>query len=154
MKTYLSEAIRSLGSGHPPTGLLESASRRIAIRDKARNIRPFIGHQVDFLAQYEFALVIENEPTIITEKFWQALEAGCIPLYFGPDLQKFGIPKSSAICLKALNELFEFEFLNLTIAERDAIRAAGRELLGQSEDYTYAQSVKSITRAIGDLLRS
>ena len=154
MKTYFSEAIRSLGAGHPPKGFLESVSRRISIRDRTRNIRPFLGRQVDFLAQFEFALVIENEPTIITEKFWQALEAGCIPLYFGPDLQKFGISKSCAIGFGSLDELFEFSFLNLSVSERDDIRGAGRDLLSQSEPYTYSQSVKSITRTMVDLLRA
>ena len=154
LKTYFREAIRSLGAGHPPKGFLESALRRISILDKTGNIRPFPGHQVEFLAQFEFALVIENEPTIVTEKFWQALEAGCIPLYFGPDLQKFGISKSCAISFGTLDELFEFRFINLSVSERDAIRGAGRVLLKQSGPYTYAQSVKSITRAIVDLLRT
>lgn len=154
LKTYVGQAMRSFCAGHLPKGILESVSRRTSIIDKTRHIKPFPGHQVDFLAQFEFALVIENEPTIITDKFWQALEAGCIPLYFGPDLQKFGISKSSAICLETLDELFEFSFLNLSVSERDAIRGAGRDLLSQSEPYTYSQSVKSITRTIVDLLRT
>lgn len=152
VRTYLTEAARALGAGHAPKGLIESLFRRVEILPLANQVLPFPGAQVDYLAQFEFALVIENEPTIVTEKFWQALEAGCIPLYFGPPLQKFGISSACAIQLNSLDELFEFRFLELTAAQRNAIRAEGRRVLSEAEPFTYMQSVKSIVREIGSLL--
>ena len=152
IKTYLSEAARALGAGHVPRGIIGSLSRRFEILPFAKRVYPFPGSQVEYLAQFEFAIVIENEPTIVTEKFWQALEAGCIPIYFGPSLQDFGISGECAIELDSLDELFKFRFLDLSVAQRDQLRAAGRKLLAEAESFTYAQSAKSIAREIWSLL--
>lgn len=42
---------------------------------------------------YKFALVIENSEELITEKFFDALFSGCIPVYVGPKLEEFAIPR-------------------------------------------------------------
>ena len=41
---------------------------------------------------YKYALVIENSKEFITEKFFDALFSGCIPIYVGPRLEEFDIP--------------------------------------------------------------
>jgi hypothetical protein len=43
---------------------------------------------------YKYALVIENSKEFITEKIFDALFSGCIPIYVGPKLEEFGFPKS------------------------------------------------------------
>jgi hypothetical protein len=43
---------------------------------------------------YKFALVIEHSKEFITEKFFDALFSGCIPIYVGPKLEEFGFPNS------------------------------------------------------------
>jgi len=42
-------------------------------------------HKVDVMAKYKFCIAIENSNEIdyISEKLWQALEAGCLPVYWG-----------------------------------------------------------------------
>ena len=42
-------------------------------------------------------LVIENEKTYLSEKLFNALLAGCIPIYIGPELTKFKLPRGIAI---------------------------------------------------------
>lgn len=39
----------------------------------------------------EFSLVIENELTYVSEKLFDVISAGCIPIYIGPDLKLFGL---------------------------------------------------------------
>lgn len=51
------------------------------------------------LLKYEFALVIENEATYVSEKLFDAIAFGCIPLYVGPNLEEFGIPMNVAFAL-------------------------------------------------------
>jgi hypothetical protein len=44
------------------------------------------------LSKYQYALVIENSLEYFSEKFFDALVSGCIPIYVGVDLTKFQIP--------------------------------------------------------------
>lgn len=57
----------------------------------------FVTSEVDFLSRFKFALVIENEKTYLSEKLFNALLAGCIPIYIGPELTKFKLPRGIAI---------------------------------------------------------
>ncbi len=50
------------------------------------------------MANYKYALVIENSAEYMSEKLMEALFAGCIPVYVGPDPDTFGIPKDLVIC--------------------------------------------------------
>ena len=45
------------------------------------------------LSKYKYALVIENSLEFFSEKFFDALVSGCIPIYVGLDLAKFQIPE-------------------------------------------------------------
>jgi len=46
------------------------------------------------LSMYNFCLVIENSSEYLSEKFFDALLSGCIPIYIGPDLSMYEIPSS------------------------------------------------------------
>lgn len=73
----------------------------LPINPKLQNLT--LGGVVDdglqFLRRCEFALVIENDLHYLSEKVFNTLEAGCIPLYLGPKLSKFGIPESIVVDL-------------------------------------------------------
>jgi hypothetical protein len=49
------------------------------------------------MSKYKYALVIENSPEYMSEKLMEALFAGCIPIYVGPDPHDYGIPKNLVI---------------------------------------------------------
>lgn len=53
--------------------------------------------KLNTMAHYKFALVIENSAEYMSEKLMEALFAGCIPIYVGPDPEKYGIPKKLVI---------------------------------------------------------
>lgn len=48
--------------------------------------------KIKVLQNYKFALVIENSETYMSEKLFDALTSGCIPIYVGPDVRDFDIP--------------------------------------------------------------
>ena len=45
-------------------------------------------NKLNELAKFMYALVIENESDWITEKLVDAISAGCVPIYIGPDLAR------------------------------------------------------------------
>jgi hypothetical protein len=49
--------------------------------------------KIGAMSKYKYALVIENSTEYMSEKLMEALFAGCIPIYVGPDPENFGIPK-------------------------------------------------------------
>ena len=44
------------------------------------------------MSKYSYALVIENSTEYLSEKLFDALFSGCIPIYVGPQIENFGIP--------------------------------------------------------------
>ena len=70
------------------------------------------------MSEYRVAIVIENSQEYMSEKFFDALFSGCIPVYVGPNLEAFGIPSnlyiqadanSSSLSL-AMDRAFEINY--------------------------------------------
>ena len=71
-------------------------SLRIPLSRATKERISFEGYITDlesFLERFEFNLIIENDNMRVTEKLFSALACGCIPIYFGPNLDDFGIPR-------------------------------------------------------------
>jgi len=49
------------------------------------------------LSGFRYCLVIENDPNYMSEKLFDALFAGCIPIYVGPPISDYGIPDGLVI---------------------------------------------------------
>jgi len=49
------------------------------------------------LRSYKYTLVIENDRTYMSEKLFDALTSGCIPIYVGPSVIDYGIPRDLVI---------------------------------------------------------
>lgn len=49
------------------------------------------------MSDYKYALVIENSLEYMSEKLFDAFFAGCIPIYVGPLVSKYGIPQELVI---------------------------------------------------------
>jgi hypothetical protein len=67
--------------------------------------------KISIMQRYKFALVIENELSYMSEKLFDAFFAGCIPIYVGPEVADYKVPKELVIqckpTLKSLAEGFE-----------------------------------------------
>jgi hypothetical protein len=60
------------------------------------------------MQSYKFSVVIENEVSYLSEKLFDAFFAGCIPVYVGPDVTHFNIPKELVIqCEPTVASLIE-----------------------------------------------
>lgn len=74
-------------------------SMRIHMRYWFKNwpetIAPSSKHEI--LRTYKYSLVIENDRTYMSEKLFDALIAGCIPVYVGPSVADYGIPREFVI---------------------------------------------------------
>jgi hypothetical protein len=60
----------------------------------------YLGLADDKLATYrshKIAIALENSPDYMSEKLIDALLAGCIPIYCGPDVSEFGIPSELVV---------------------------------------------------------
>lgn len=152
LTTIILEAVRSAAAGFAPKGVIESLRRRFAICHNEAVSGDFNGHQVDYLRQFEFAIVIENEASIVTEKLWQAVEAGCVPLYIGPNLTEFGLPEEMALKFDSAEDLLAFDLRLLHETQRGLILATGAAQLQNSDRWTYGNSVAGIVENIQSLL--
>ncbi len=59
--------------------------------------------KVQTMSNYKVAVVIENSKEFMSEKIFDAFFSGCIPVYVGPPLEKFGIP--SQLFVRAQSDL-------------------------------------------------
>lgn len=106
------------------------------------------------MANYKYALVIENSAEYMSEKLMEALFAGCIPIYVGPDPEKYGIPKNLVIraqptVLSIEEGLTEAKYRNI-----EEFHESLGEFLGSSEvrdlwDHTrvYERMLREIQKA-------
>ena len=53
--------------------------------------------KTQIMSKYRFSIVIENDPSYVSEKLWDALNAETIPIYVGPRLLNFGIPENIVV---------------------------------------------------------
>jgi hypothetical protein len=74
---------------------------------------------------------MENEASYVSEKLFDALVYGCIPIYVGPNLEEFGIPQNVAFKIESnstdvldLNSL-----IGLNQAELELIGHNGQEFI-------------------------
>jgi hypothetical protein len=64
---------------------------------KFKNARGQIQDKHEVIAQSKYSLVIENTNNYISEKLFDALVGGSIPIYFGPSLVNTGVPEDLVI---------------------------------------------------------
>ena len=99
------------------------------------------------LAKYNYSLVIENSADYMSEKLFDSLMAGTLPVYVGPDPELFGIPSFATIQadpnVKSILKAFE--------SARDVDIEAWRESVKnwlQSEEVEEKWSSKFVIREI------
>ena len=100
------------------------------------------------LRSYRVSLVIENELTYLSEKLFDALAAGCIPVYVGPETSEYGIP--SALVFQAKPNLRSIESqIKLAInSDYSTFRRELAEWLNSSEVKERHQGENVMKRAL------
>jgi hypothetical protein len=70
----------------------------------------------EVLCKFKYAVIIENEADYISEKIFDAIFSGCVPLYVGPSLNAYPILENCSFQIpgnmKDLKEFFSSNFTN------------------------------------------
>lgn len=107
--------------------------------------------ELEFLSKFDFCLVIENDPDYVSEKLFNAVMAGGVPLYVGPPLAEFDIPQEVVVEMGNANASFAEVIQSLSESKKDALRNAGRKWLGDSQQYekwSHAEALRTMAAEI------
>lgn len=98
---------------------------------KIINYLGYVENKDEALATFKFTLVIENSSDYVSEKLFEAIRVGSIPLYVGPSLDKFGIPIDIAIaCEPNPESIFkEYHKIRSDFERQSYIRKKGSEFM-------------------------
>ena len=72
-----------------------------------RTTRGTVLDKHNLLKDTQFSLIVENSNSIVTEKIFDALINGSIPIYVGPSLEDFGVPNNIALHVSGNSETIE-----------------------------------------------
>jgi hypothetical protein len=129
------------------------------MNSKAHSYHGVVKDKFQTYSKYRFSLVIENSPDYISEKLIDALVAGTIPIYVGPNLEKLGIPEGVALQVDANSDAISrgiFELLESKDMQTSILRS-GQEFLS-STPYLEMVNGKSLAtlanKIIAEFLRS
>ncbi len=117
--------------------------RKPLLQAARRVYRGPVASSGDTLARYTFSICFENMVLDgwVTEKIFNSLRAGTIPVYFGaPDIERWVWPECFIDMRRfaGYEELREY-LLGLSSAEIDAYREAGREYFASSEFHPFTK---------------
>lgn len=90
------------------------------------------------LKRFKISIVIENSADFVSEKLFDSNRAGCVTVYVGPNLSKYGLPKESAIICPASNlevvsvvrtllKLSDYELLEIAKSQNFALKSVNAE---------------------------
>lgn len=65
-----------------------------------KNAKGEVPNKHEILLNSKFSLIVENSDLMITEKLFDAMLSGSIPVYYGPSLSQFNLPADIAIEIK------------------------------------------------------
>jgi len=144
-------ALRSAIKNHQGAALSQ-VQFRLQVKSHWINYAGRVDSAQSFLAQSKFAIVIENDSTYVSEKLLNALIAGCIPIYAGPSLSKYGIPAKVAINVGKQPSEFVNAYLNTPVPELEEVRRIGQNWI-HSEDARKRWSVTEGFDRLVDIIK-
>lgn len=117
----------------------------------------FVENKIDFLSKFYFVLIIENDNYRPTEKIFDAITAGCIPIYHGPVFLSEEVPSDIFVRLddpKTFSNLIEQVY---AMSEDDCsnIRNKGRNWLESRESarrWSEDQMLNNLSMMVSNLI--
>lgn len=100
------------------------------------------------MEKFRVAVVIENSQEYMSEKLFDALVGGCIPVYVGPDLGDFGIPPEIYVKADANVESVQSGITRALNLDYESWQARTHQFLGQFETNSFWGSSSSIRRIL------
>ena len=110
-----------------------------------KNYRGSVSDKINTYLNYDFSFIFENSNSElggISEKIWDSMAAGCIPIYFGaPNVSEY-IPGECYIDYRQFNNLLSLEiYLQEMSIEEKRVRRKAIELFLNSKDYNKFTSI-------------
>jgi len=96
IKIFVSELLRACSAGYFP----QFKSPKYWLK-RLKSWKGSPGNKDAVLAHYKVSLVIENSYEFLTEKLFDSFFGGCIPVYIGPNLENYQIPRELVIQVNA-----------------------------------------------------
>ena len=128
--------------------LLRFFSRNFRLPKKLNVHKGFAPHKLDTIANYNFCFCIENTKNFngyISEKVFDAMMAGSIPIYYGPPDTKDHIPNNVFIDMKkfpSFEKLFNF-CISMTLEEKAIYHESIIEFLENGSDQFSTRKLNS-----------
>jgi hypothetical protein len=114
-----------------------------------------VSSTLDFLSTNRFALVIENEASYVSEKLFNAILAGCVPIYFGPPIEEFGIDPAAVVSGGPSPNDFVSALKSMQNADLSQVIQAGQDWIRQEstrQTYSYESSMARLAELISQEL--
>lgn len=127
-------------------------------RSRIANVR-FLGSVNDkycTLGKYDIAIVTENSLKWTTEKLFDAVSMGCVPIYVGASIEELGLPSNLCVQSEPYADAIWEHVRQLTPDRKEEIRNSGLSFL-QSEQAHYLQNERVLRRlgeSVNGVLRS
>jgi hypothetical protein len=67
-----------------------------------------VDNKINVMSKYKYAMIIENENDYISEKLFDAIAAGCVPIYVGASLNKYKKLAKCVIEFSSYSELINY----------------------------------------------
>ena len=119
------------------------------------NFHGEISSTLGFLSANRFAIVIENEASYVSEKLFNAILAGCVPIYFGPPIEEFGIAPAAVVSGGPSPDDFVSALKNVQKADLPGVIQAGQAWIRQEstrQTYSYESSMARLAELISQEL--
>jgi len=127
------------------------------IESKQCNLVGFVDDKISFMNGFRYALIIENDNYRPTEKIFDALTAGCIPIYFGPIFSEDEIPSNIYIRIESPKRFAEtIKILSVALeSDYTSMRDRGHAWISSVETYerwSEIQLTDGLSSRINDLI--
>ena len=149
---------------HWSRSLLNSSFSEVSTRSffgigkKYRNYFGATDDKNKTLSQYKIAIVIENSADFISEKLFDSIRSGCVSVYVGPNLEKYGIPKESAIQVDAKHEVISSMVRSLLEKSDEELETTARNqrvnLMKVSRDWNNTSVLSKLASDMLDILEA
>lgn len=110
--------LRNLDMGISKNGVCKLSTSTANARGTTKN-------KIETLKKYKISIVIENHSSYVSEKLFDSLNAGCVTVYVGPQLDNFGLNNKMVIQVEPNKDKIEFvleKLLSMSDSELSKLR--------------------------------
>ena len=125
------------------------------IGSKYVNYEGPVNSKIDVLKKYKVSLVIENSLDFVSEKLFDAVRAGCIVVYVGPDLDLFELPKNAVIQVSPnIEEIKEICHHLLALPDADQELLSLQQISALSKVSEYWENTRVLPKLASEIIKT